>query len=103
MPDGHLRIPLVASFWAANDRWISAAISLAAAVLLAFVADRAFRRHGRRLELSRGVDTRLRFVRRVVYAAILIVGAAIALSQFTGIKRSSASPPARRSPTSSRA
>ena len=92
MPAGHLRI--AASFWAENDRWISAAITLAVAFLLAFLVDRAFRRHGRRLarlDLSRGVDTRLRFVRRVVYAAILLIGAAVALSQFTGISRLAAS------------
>jgi small-conductance mechanosensitive channel len=85
MPGGHLRI--VASFWADNDQWISAAITLVVALAVAFLVDRAFRRHGRR----RGVDTRLHFVRRVVYAAILLIGAAIALSQFTGISRLAAS------------
>ena len=89
MPAGHLRI--AASFWADNDQWISAAITLAVSVAVAFLADRAFRRHGRRLGISRGIDTRLRFVRRVVYAAILLIGAAIALSQFTGISRLAAS------------
>jgi small-conductance mechanosensitive channel len=37
------------------------------------------------------VDTRLRFVRRLVYAAILLIGVALALSQFTGISRLAAS------------
>jgi small-conductance mechanosensitive channel len=91
MPAGHLRIPFADSFWAHNGHWISAVISLAVALAVASLADRAFRRHGRRLELSRGVDTRLRFVRRVVYAAILLIGVAIALTQFTGIGRLAAS------------
>jgi small-conductance mechanosensitive channel len=91
MPAGHLRIPFADSFWDHNGHWISAAISLLVALAVASLADRAFRRHGRRLELSRGVDTRLRFVRRVVYAAILLIGVAIALTQFTGIGRLAAS------------
>jgi small-conductance mechanosensitive channel len=98
MPAGHVAIPLAAGFWDRNDHWISAAITLLVAFVLAFLVDRAFQRRGRRLadtllrgELSRGVDTRLRFVRRVVYAAILLLGAALALSQFAGISRLAAS------------
>lgn len=99
MPDGHLAIPLATGFWERNDQWISAAITLLVAFAVAFVVDRAFQRRGRKLseallrggEISRAVDTRLRFVRRVVYAAILLIGVALALSQFTGISRLAAS------------
>jgi small-conductance mechanosensitive channel len=98
MPAGHLGIPLAADFWQGNSHWISAALTLLAAIVLAFVVDRAFQRRGRRLadtllrgEVSRGVDTRLRFVRRVTYAAILLIGVALALSQFAGINRLAAS------------
>jgi small-conductance mechanosensitive channel len=98
MPAGHVRIPLASDFWTHNQHWISAAITLAVAAAVAFLVDRAFQRRGRKLadtllrgEPSRGVDTRLRFVRRVVYAAILLIGVALALSQFTGISRLAAS------------
>ena len=37
------------------------------------------------------LDTRLRFVRRLIYAAILLIGIAIALSQFTGVSKLAAS------------
>jgi len=38
-------------------------------------------------EVSRGAQTRLRVVRRLVFVAILVIGVALALSQFTQIKR----------------
>ena len=98
MPAGDLGIPSAADFWAENSHWISAAITLVVAVAVAFLVDRAFARRGRRLadalagrDLSRETDTRLRFVRRLVYAAILLIGIALALSQFTGISRLAAS------------
>ena len=42
-------------------------------------------------ELSPETDTRLRFVRRLVYAVIILLGVAVALSQFGGINRLAAS------------
>jgi small-conductance mechanosensitive channel len=97
MPTGDLGIPL-ADFWTKNSDWISAAVTLALAAVLAFAADRWFARRGRRLAesmlrggMSRETDTRLRFVRRLVYATILLIGVAIALSQFTGVDRLAAS------------
>jgi small-conductance mechanosensitive channel len=70
--------------------WIQAG----AAILIAFVAatllDRAFRGRAARLaaeRISREGATRLRFVRRLLYAAILLVGIAIALSGFTGVSQ----------------
>ena len=38
-------------------------------------------------ELSPVIDTRLRFLRRVIEASILIVGLALALAQFTSLDR----------------
>ena len=68
------------------------------AFVLAFVVDRAFAHRAHQLaltvtrgELSRQTDTRLRFIRRVVYATILLIGLALALSQFTGINKVAAS------------
>ena len=79
----------IADFWADNSDWISAAISLLLALLVVFVLDRAFQR--RRDRFSRETETRLRFVRRLLYAGVLLVGAALALSQFTGVSRIAAS------------
>jgi small-conductance mechanosensitive channel len=87
MPAGDLRSLLAASSWEHNRGWISAALTLVVALALVFVVDRALRRRS----LSRQADTRVRFLRRLVTAAILLLGAALALSQFTGIDKLAAS------------
>ena len=46
---------------------------------------------GRARRSAPETDTRLRFVRRLIYAAILLLGVAIALSQFAGIAKLAAS------------
>ena len=92
------------TFWEANGDWISAVISLMVAFVIAFTIDRfvigrAGRVAGQLGEgtVSRATQTRLRLIRRLVFAVILLIGAAIALSQFdklnklaTGILASSA-------------
>ena len=57
--------------------------------LVIYGVDRAFRR--RRPHLDPTLDTRLRFVRRLVEAALLVLGIAIAISQFTALDRLAAS------------
>ena len=85
-------------FWRGNDEWIAALITMALAFALAYLVDRAFHRRAERLavslvrgEVSRETATRLRFVRRLIYAVILLIGVALALSQFSGINRIAAS------------
>jgi small-conductance mechanosensitive channel len=56
---------------------------------LIVLVDRAFRR--RRPKLDPVLDTRLRFVRRLVAAVLFVVGLAIAVSQFTALDRLAAS------------
>jgi small-conductance mechanosensitive channel len=98
MPGAHLGI-LEATFLGQEDsQWIGAAVALALAFALAQLVDLAFRRRGRQLaqtvkrgELSREADTRLRFVRRLTYTVILLVGVAVALSEFRGVDRVAAS------------
>ena len=97
MPAGTVRLP-VAGFWADNSDVVTAALSIVLALILATVLDRYFARRGHRLaaavtrgEVSAVLDTRLRFVRRLIYATILMVGIAIALSQFTGLSKLAAS------------
>ena len=66
------------------------------AFALAHLVDRAIQIRGDRLRavlpgtpeaLSPVASTRLRLVRRLVYAAILVIGVALALAQFAAIKR----------------
>jgi small-conductance mechanosensitive channel len=78
--------------------WIVAGVAIGAAVIIAWLVDRALQRRGLELaaavlggDVSRRTGTRLRFVRRVVYAVILLIGVGIALSQFEGVSRIAAS------------
>src|SRR3954462_3287018 len=82
------------TFWQAHGDEISAAITLLVAVAVAVIVDRLL--IGRAVtaatrldtgELSREARTRLRLVRRLLFLAIILIGVALALSQFTSIKR----------------
>ncbi len=82
------------SFWQAHGDEISAAITVIVAVLIAIVVDRVL--IGRAVkattrldtgELSREARTRLRLIRRLLFLAIILIGVALALSQFASIKR----------------
>jgi small-conductance mechanosensitive channel len=93
-----LSADLAAGFWKSNGPWITAVISIVVAVAIAFLLDRMLARRGLALaeavtrgELSPETDTRLRFIRRLVYAVIILLGVAVALAQFDGINRLAAS------------
>lgn len=82
------------TFWQAHGDQISAAITIAVAVLVAIIVDRLL--IGRAVkaatrmetgELSRAARTRLRLIRRLLFLAIILIGVALALSQFASIKR----------------
>ena len=82
------------SFWQEHGDEISAAITLAVAIGIAIGVDRLL--IGRAVqramgletgELSRETRTRLRLVRRLLFVAIILIGVALALSQFASIKR----------------
>jgi small-conductance mechanosensitive channel len=75
-----------------ND--ITAVITLVVAFALAFAVDRAVKGRAGRLavavaggELSPVVDTRLRFLRRIGGAVIILIGVALAIAQFTELDR----------------
>jgi small conductance mechanosensitive channel len=77
-----------------HSHQLTAVLSVVGALLLAALVDRALARRGRRLaaavtggRLSPVADTRLRFLRRVIDAVIIVVGVAIALAQFTALDR----------------
>lgn len=81
-------------FWDEYGAEISAAITIVATIVLAFVVDRivlARAKHvaGRFAEdgVSRATQTRLQVVRRLVFVVILVIGIALALSQFGSIRR----------------
>jgi small-conductance mechanosensitive channel len=88
------------TFWEENG-WsvIIATAAIVAALVIARLVDRALsRRAAARLttavargQVSRETETRLRFVRRAVYAVILLIGVGIALAQFDGVNRIAAS------------
>jgi small-conductance mechanosensitive channel len=83
---------LAATFWHRHDNLLTAGITVVVALLLATLVDRLFARRGRALAraMSGGratavVDTRLLFVRRLVYATIVVLGFALALAQFDAL------------------
>ena len=97
MPAATVRLPL-AGFWADNSDVVTAVLSIVLALIIATLLDRYFARRGHRLaeavtrgDVSPVLDTRLRFLRRLIYASILLLGIAIAASQFTGISKLAAS------------
>jgi small-conductance mechanosensitive channel len=82
----------------ATRDWIVAGVSILLALVIAHVVDRMLSKRGGQMaaavvrgELSAATSTRLRFVRRLVYAVIILIGVAAALSQFDGINRLAAS------------
>jgi small-conductance mechanosensitive channel len=73
--------------------WIVAGASVAIAFLVAYVVDRVVSRRGKRLttmvaggELSPVAATRLRLLRRLIFALIILIGFAVALSQFDSVR-----------------
>jgi small-conductance mechanosensitive channel len=80
--------------WWTENAWIRAAVIFAFFVIAAVVFDRWFAARGRRIAarvlrggVSQQTDTRLRFVRRLIWLVLLVIGALAALSQFAGLGR----------------
>ncbi|MEN3279194.1 MAG: small conductance mechanosensitive channel [Solirubrobacteraceae bacterium] len=85
---------LIVAAGSSSERYITAGVTLLVAFALVAVVHRAMRGRAHRLaealggpELSPVFDTRLRFLRRVVEAAIIIVGLGLAIAQFTSLDR----------------
>jgi small conductance mechanosensitive channel len=84
---------IAASFWEDHRDVITAVATVLLALLLAHLVDRTIARRGSRLtaavgaELSPVASTRLRLVRRLIYATIIVLGVALALAQFEAVKR----------------
>src|SRR5215217_9699995 len=80
--------------WWQGHPAIRAAVIFAVFLVLAFLFDRWMAARGRKLagrvlrgQITQETDTRLRFVRRLIWLVLLVVGALIALSQFDGLGR----------------
>jgi small-conductance mechanosensitive channel len=78
---------------ATTSQWIGAAVSLGTALALVWALRFLFERRARRLaasvlrgELTPEADTRLRLIERLVYATILTIGIAAALSKFDAVR-----------------
>lgn len=91
-----LLLPLAdnGSFWHQHGDEVSAAITMVVAIVIAFLVDRLVIGRGTRVAalmteggVSRTATTRLRVIRRLVFVIIIVIGAALALSQFTQIRR----------------
>lgn len=85
---------MAASFFAEHRNELTAVFTVLAAFAIAEIVDRTLNRHAHRAatrmvggELSPVVDTRLRLVRRLVFATILVLGIALAMAQFPSVKR----------------
>ena len=87
-------LPTAASFVREHSGELTAIATVILAFVLAQLVDRALLRRGRKLSevvaggsLSPVADTRLRLVRRLVFATIIVLGVALALAQFPSVKR----------------
>jgi small-conductance mechanosensitive channel len=85
---------LIVAADSSSGRLVAAGLTLLAALVLVAIVHRLMRGRMRKLpdalgggELSPMLDTRLRFLRRAVEAAIIVVGFALALAQFTSLDR----------------
>src|SRR5262245_33055305 len=81
------------SFWQQHGDEISAAITLAVAIAIAIGVDRFLLGRAERAtsqldtgQFSREARTRLRLIRRLTFLLIVLIGIALALSQFASIK-----------------
>jgi small-conductance mechanosensitive channel len=90
---GAANLPIAASFWNEHRNTVIAIVTLIATFVIAYLVDRAIASRGGKIreavtgDLSPVASTRLRLIRRLVYVAIVVLGVALALSQFAAIKR----------------
>ena len=77
-----------------KSQWVTAGAYLLGALVIAEIVDRALSRRGRKLTVAVGVGelspvaiTRLRLVRRLVFATIILIGIALAAAQIPSISK----------------
>lgn len=80
-------------FWDQNGDALTAALSVAVALVAAWLVSRAIAKRDRALAttvtggLSPVAETRLRFIRHLITFTIVLIGVALALAQFTSLQR----------------
>jgi small-conductance mechanosensitive channel len=90
-----LDVPTLAStFLQAHKNELTALLTIVGTIVLAITVDRALLHRGHKLatavmrdELTPVLDTRLRFLRRLITLSIVVIGLLLALSQFGGLSR----------------
>ena len=75
------------SFLDKHSHQLTAILALALTVAFAVLADHAVSRWAARAHLNPAVDTRVRFVRRLITLGICLVGVLFALSEFEGLNK----------------
>ena len=91
-------LPTAADFWTNYRDELTAVATILLATGLALLIDRALVRRaaklatlvGRDSQLSAVADTRLRLLRRLIFAGIIVIGLALALMQFAAVQRAAA-------------
>ncbi|HMJ04361.1 MAG TPA: mechanosensitive ion channel family protein [Conexibacter sp.] len=85
---------LAATFLQSHESELVALLTVVVTIVAAIVVDRALLHRGHQLatavvrdELTPVIDTRLRFMRRLITLTIVVVGLLLALSQFGGLSR----------------
>jgi small-conductance mechanosensitive channel len=90
-----LDVPMLATtFLQEHKNELTALFTVVGTIVVAIVVDRALLHRGHRLatavvrdELTPVIDTRLRFLRRLITLSIVVIGLLLALSQFGGLSR----------------
>lgn len=77
-----------------QHRELGALLAIVVSVALAWIVDRAIMHRGQRIaeavmrdDLTAGVDTRMRFLRRLTTLVILVIGVMTAIAQFDGLNK----------------
>jgi len=85
---------LATTFLQAHKNELTALLTIVGTVVLAIAVDRALLHRGHKLaaavvrdELTPVLDTRLRFLRRLITLSIVVIGVLLALAQFGGLSR----------------
>jgi small-conductance mechanosensitive channel len=80
-------IIIASSFLDKHSHQLTAIFTGVLTVVCAVLADRAISHWASRADLDPGVDTRVRFIRRLITVAICVIGVLIAVSEFGGLNK----------------
>jgi small-conductance mechanosensitive channel len=82
-----LLMTLATTFFSRHERELTAALTVVLTLAIAVLTDRWVARRAARGALRPEIDTRVRFLRRLVALVIVVLGGLFALSQFGGLSR----------------